>query len=587
MRTILILVSVAVVPIAPAAWAVNLALPGNSPNVEVIGHPIEGGGAPNQEHLRLNDNLIPPNDEGASLLVRTDLGSAVHLGIGYDFGGLAVGVTDITIWEKNNSVPEAVTVYYDNGSKSFTNVPGPPHVGAAEPLVLSLDNIDTRYVYIDFEAPDPTPFWDISEVEVEGNSLNDSVMRVQPLGHTLNGNWTTATGFDPIASPYGARVEDRLGRTANGFSSLREGDSIQFDLGASTLTTSIGINQANTTSGGVVYDMLDDVVLEFSDDPTFNNGVTVRNLAMDDLLGYQLLNYLEVTARHVRLSAGSVFEGGAGAGEVGLSGILFYNSSGTFMPIATRFVWNTSGLGDWGTKSNWSAQGVVQGPLANNPNHTAIFPENPAITGPTNVSTMEAVTVNRIEFANSTFSYVVSGLGSVNMASTTSSELVTPTMSVTGMHEFQVDVNLHSPTTVDVTSDSQLIFDGALDLGGNVLTKTGAGDIAIRNDLITSGGTLNCSQGACSGSGTISGDLNNDGGVVSPGNRPGMMAVEGGNLSVIPEPGTAILLGLGLMSWFTACWRRRLRGRLGSSSGSDAIGSSANRAETDTTSAAS
>ena len=54
----------------------------------------------------------------------------------------------------------------------------------------------------------------------------------------------------------------------------------------------------------------------------------------------------------------------------------------------------------------------------------------------------------------------------------------------------------------------------------------GNGTLAINNTISTGGGTLNCAEGMCSGSGTIAGDLNNAG-TVSPGNSPGLMTVEG------------------------------------------------------------
>ena len=87
-----------------------------------------------------------------------------------------------------------------------------------------------------------------------------------------------------------------------------------------------------------------------------------------------------------------------------------------------------------------------------------------------------------------------------------------------GSHEFQARVNLLHDATATITSGAMLIMNNALDLGGNRLTKTGAGELAIRNDLITNGGAVDLQQGLVSGNGTIGGDLNNDGGTISPGN---------------------------------------------------------------------
>ena len=62
---------------------------------------------------------------------------------------------------------------------------------------------------------------------------------------------------------------------------------------------------------------------------------------------------------------------------------------------------------------------------------------------------------------------------------------------------------------------------------GNTLTKTGVGTLAINNNVLTGGGTVNCEQGTCSGTGTIGGDLNNGGGTISPGNSSRVLTVNG------------------------------------------------------------
>ena len=76
---------------------------------------------------------------------------------------------------------------------------------------------------------------------------------------------------------------------------------------------------------------------------------------------------------------------------------------------------------------------------------------------------------------------------------------------------------------------------------GKTLTKTGAGEVSIRNDLITSGGTVNLLQGSVSGNGTISGDFNNDGGTISPGNR---LVTE--TTQAVPEPSSLAMMILSL-----------------------------------------
>jgi choice-of-anchor B domain-containing protein len=197
-------------------------------------------------------------------------------------------------------------------------------------------------------------------------------------------------------------------------------------------------------------------------------------------------------------------------------------------PPATEFTWNTTNFGDWADSGNWTfSTGGRPNPdiRANGPDHTAIFAD--AISGPTNVSTHAAVTVNRIEFNNTAHSYAVAGLGSVNLAATTTTVPVSPSVSATGTHQFQAVVNLLANTSIDVASDSTLSFNNALDLMGNTLTKTGEGALAINNKLTTAGGTVDVQQGTISGNGTIAGDVDNGGGTISPGNSPGVLVIEG------------------------------------------------------------
>ena len=196
-------------------------------------------------------------------------------------------------------------------------------------------------------------------------------------------------------------------------------------------------------------------------------------------------------------------------------------------PPTNTFKWVGGGLGDWGQSGSWSPVGgpAPPDPRANNANHTAVFPDT--LTEPTNVSTMDAVTVNSIEFNTNTASVVVSGLGSVNLASQTESPFDTPTMSVTGTHQFQVNANLLDDTTANVASGSSLEFVNRLNLGGNTLTKTGGGTLLVNNSFNTGGGTIINSGGVVGGGGNVGGNLNNSSGTVAPGNSPGILTIDG------------------------------------------------------------
>ena len=156
-----------------------------------------------------------------------------------------------------------------------------------------------------------------------------------------------------------------------------------------------------------------------------------------------------------------------------------------------------------------------------------------AISSNSTVFTDTQVTVNRIQFDNA-FSYGISGQGGVNLIASTAGPL--PRIDVdSGSHEFQAKVTLLNDATVDVISDSTLTFTNSLDLNGQTLTKTGEGEVAINNNLMTNGGTLINSQGTISGLGTVGGDVDNPGGTISPGSSAAA-------ISGIPEP-SSLLLG--------------------------------------------
>lgn len=182
------------------------------------------------------------------------------------------------------------------------------------------------------------------------------------------------------------------------------------------------------------------------------------------------------------------------------------------LPFPRDFAWQGNGIGEWNVPGNWN---LGQG-FPNHPNHTARFAD--AISRPTTIVTNEPVSVNRIEFDNTSNSYAIGGLGSVNLMANTAPTPFTPTINVQGAHQFQAIVNLHNDTSIDVVSGSKLLFNNILNLMGNTLTKTGGGEIAVRNDLNTDGGTIDVQQGMISGNGTIRGHVNNKGGTLSPGN---------------------------------------------------------------------
>ena len=193
-------------------------------------------------------------------------------------------------------------------------------------------------------------------------------------------------------------------------------------------------------------------------------------------------------------------------------------------PPDTVFTWSASGSGEWDLPGNWTP---LNGRPPDNRNETAIFGDAIGSNSRT-VFTDSAKIVNSVRFDNSQGgSYAVAGSGSVNLSASDDPTLPTIQVSNGGSHQFQAIVNLQDDTTATIDSGSTLTFTNSLNLNGNTLDKMGPGTVAINNSLSTGGGTFNCNEGTCSGAGSISGNLNNNGGTVSPGNSPGVMTVEG------------------------------------------------------------
>ncbi len=198
---------------------------------------------------------------------------------------------------------------------------------------------------------------------------------------------------------------------------------------------------------------------------------------------------------------------------------------GTPVEDATSFEWSANEGGIWKNAKNWGSNtGASEFPSSGE--DTALFGNHEKIVVPTTVVVSDPVAINRIEFNNATNAYAIAGTGNLSLAANSAGSL--PSVSVqAGDHEFQVRTNLQADTYLNVEAGQSLQFNHRLNLGGNTLTKTGAGSLAINNNLTTgTGGSLNCEGGNCSGSGTVNGALVN-GSTVSPGNSPGVLTVDG------------------------------------------------------------
>ena len=281
-----------------------------------------------------------------------------------------------------------------------------------------------------------------------------------------------------------------------------------------------------------------DNALDLSVEPAFTSAST-RNYNVN---GGDVLS--------LRYKRGNNADGQAGIDEIHIATTfaeLLLGGGGGPLPPVTDRSWKNNITGDWNVSGNWNPSGIP-GTGENLGNQVVNF--GVAITSPELVYTHEPVSVRTINFDNLQ-SYAIAGHGRVNLIAGTDGVggVIDASINVAqGSHEFQARVSLIDNTTVDVATDSALAFNHELDLMGNTLTKTGAGNVAFNNKITTSGGQVDCAQGICSGNGTISGDLNNLGGTLSPGNSTAAAAA-------VPEPTTVMLAILAMVT--SGCITRR------------------------------
>jgi hypothetical protein len=185
-------------------------------------------------------------------------------------------------------------------------------------------------------------------------------------------------------------------------------------------------------------------------------------------------------------------------------------------PQTGPFRWQTTGIGNWATGSNWD---TASAPSSNAV--TAIF--GPEVTAPTTVVTNAAVTAKALQF-DSAHSYAIGGAGSVTLAADTGHAGIT---ALQGSHQLLAVVNLSSETDVNISAGSTLALQNTLNIGANHLNKTGTGTLQINNVLNTGSGNVNALGGTISGSGRVSNDLNNTAASVAPGIGLGELIVGG------------------------------------------------------------
>lgn len=311
--------------------AENLAL---RDGVQIIGTVQEGAriywrrGSRQDVGVRIRDDQTGKST--SVLLWVNPLSLIAHRGVGYYFGGTARDVTEIEIVENCQRTARA-TVYYDGGSQAFG--PLTPAGDGDHSTVLRLNRpVDTRFVYIDVseiaEGDGRKDIVDIRELRVEGRDITPAALK--DVVHRTRGSHWKFIGSDFAHNRATIAASPETQRFTNAYNSanlMGGADSLDLDLGTSTRTSAVGINQASTLMNGDVYNRIRQAQLEFSDDADFRTVVATRMVDLDDFRTFQLLDYEPVEARHVRLTAKSLYRGDID--ELGISGALFVPESPT------------------------------------------------------------------------------------------------------------------------------------------------------------------------------------------------------------------------------------------------------------------
>lgn len=313
----------------------------------------------------------------------------------------------------------------------------------------------------------------------------------------------------PITANYTGAVPGDVNGTAPNYKLRLEITSISIYAGAHPSSSLFSLAWDETTAGHAATSP--STALPVNND--YNEAASYLKVAWDPAEFDEPLSGLNDSfTRTFDILGGNELRFGEGI-EIEGRVTLVYNA----VPGPGTFTWLTNGLGDWNVGSNWDTSSAPNSNAV-----TVIFGSD--VIDATTVVTNALVTAKAVQF-DSTKSYAIAGTGSVTLGADVGNARIDV---VQGDHQFQVVVNLNtSETDVNVTAGSSLAFNNALNLNGNLLTKTGTGTMLINNALNTGGGSVAAAAGVVGGSGTIGGNLTNSGATVAPGNSPGKLTVDG------------------------------------------------------------
>ena len=294
------------------AQAVNIA--------QAAGVTVAGGSSYNSP-LLINDGVV--TDTQAASAFTTYRVPTPPQGMGYDLGGVAE-VDTVRIYQHSAAGGggirrrlETVTVHTSAGPITFSDLP------QQDVIDLDLGGLSTTYLFIEPVAQHPGSDLrlGIREIEVLTTGLGIQARPNLALGATatLGGSgWNANSGNPGLMTDGVLSWGPDLGNysTAVFNNQIPAANWVQLDLGAPTSLNVLGIVQ-QTYGGAGARRMMEDILLEFSNDPAFGSLVGSSVVTLADGVVYQQVGFAGVTAQYVRIHPLSQYSTGSD-GNIGI-----------------------------------------------------------------------------------------------------------------------------------------------------------------------------------------------------------------------------------------------------------------------------
>ena len=162
--------------------------------------------------------------------------------------------------------------------------------------------------------------------------------------------------------------------------------------------------------------------------------------------------------------------------------------------------WDNNGSGNWFTEGNWTPTAIPS-----STNTIAVF--GSLITSPQTIFLNQQALAKGLRF-NTAAKVALSGTSGVTLEAGTGNASISV---LQGSHEIQVPLTLMDTTDVSASAGTLLDVNGVVNLNGNTLNVTGAGQVNLNNQ-ITGGGSVNSSGVLGTGGSTgVTGNLTSTG----------------------------------------------------------------------------